>query len=92
MYVPWPVRRHELEGQVTDYKPDEWLYANDVNANDARELARALRTIAVPSGEQRTATLIVEGEGKVYDDTLGTAAMKLAEWCDGGAFMFAVDG
>jgi len=90
-YEPWPVKHHELEGHASDYRPDEWLYAKRISAPDALELARCLRLGAVACGEQRGQTLIVESAGKVYDERLASTALKLAAYCEGGGFLFAVD-
>jgi hypothetical protein len=91
-YTPWPTRRHDLEGQVSDYTPDEWLYAKTITTTDARSLAASLRVIAAAAPAGTPPTFVVDGKVLKYNNVyLGTTALQLATYCDGGGFDFAVD-
>jgi hypothetical protein len=90
IFRSYPVRRHALEGAFTDYNPDVWFFSKIITEIDARKLARALRQAAFVIAT-RKATPISETRHRLLDNDLGAAAVRLAEWCDGGGFQFAME-
>ena len=74
--------------QATDYKWEEWGYDKRIDAEDARNLAAALHRAIAAGITARTPFLMSDSR---VDPGIITNARKLAEFCEGGEFIFAVD-
>jgi hypothetical protein len=75
-------------GQVTDYNWEDWQYAKRIDSEDARNLAAALHRAIAAGITARTPFLISDSRA---DPGIVTSARKLADFCERGGFVFAVD-
>jgi hypothetical protein len=76
--------------QPTDYHWDEWRYCKRIAAEEARNLAAALRLAIAAGITQSDGPTLISDSGFV-DSGVAVSARQLAACAERGGFIFAVD-